>query len=146
MQMAGTEWTTGVGDDTTEVRVFFHKGTVIQSVNNLLIGGPTSGKDIMLPSRSAAISKRLSTILFETTNPGWLVAVCQLWPKTLSLCAVVPLGKTLSSAGSWLKFPHIPLTLFSRFGPILTSKVLWPSNWTTKSVALTTMYLPCLTT
>ena len=43
VQVTVTEWTAGVGDDTTEFRVFAHEGTVVRSI---IICGSTSGKDI----------------------------------------------------------------------------------------------------
>ena len=45
MQVTVTEWTAGVGDDTTELRVFAHKGTVVQPIASVIICGSTSGKD-----------------------------------------------------------------------------------------------------
>lgn len=48
MQVTGTEWPASVGDDTTELRVFSPKGTVVQSISTPCssIGGSTSGKYI----------------------------------------------------------------------------------------------------
>lgn len=134
VDVAASEWTTCVGDDTTEVRIFFHKGTLLRPI---VICGSTPEKDI--PWCRYYLLQDAFTLMFQTAHPGWLVGDSQLCPNSLSFCASVPLGKTLSSVGLLLKFPHIPVTLFSWLWPILTSKVLLPSNWTVRSVVLTTM-------
>ena len=48
VQVTVTEWTAGVGDDATELRVFSHVGTVVQSITPVIICGSTSGKDLSL--------------------------------------------------------------------------------------------------
>lgn len=74
VQVAGTEWTTSVGDDTTEVRVFFRKGTFVQSITSLFICGSTSGKDILsltLGQTLFTLAQHVSCIICSVWTQAW---------------------------------------------------------------------------